>query len=57
MMDELEKYFIGFNFTDKEHPLLVVGKHDGKNVVPVSIFTDKNDIAELYKKLIGKEAK
>ena len=49
--ETLEKYFIGFDFSDKEKPTLLVGEHTGKVVAAVNYITDKELVAELYTKL------
>ncbi len=54
--DSLDKYFLGFNFQDKEKPFLLVG--DGSkpgDVKIVKIITDKSEVESLYKRLIEKD--
>ncbi len=53
----MEKYFIGFDFRDKEKPNLLVGKHNGRFVEAVNYISDKALVEELHIKLTGKEPK
>lgn len=53
--ETLEKYFIGFDFSDKEKPTLLVGEHTGKIVVAVNYITDKELVEELYTQLTKRQ--
>jgi hypothetical protein len=53
----LEKYFVGFDFTDKQRPKLIVGEHDGKQVVGCNLIVDKKEVEELYTRLTRKDIK
>ena len=50
----LEKYFIGFDFSDKEKPTLLVCKHNGKQLLATNYIKDKELVEELYTKLTKK---
>ena len=50
----LEKYFIGFDFTNKDQPKLIVGEHDGKQVIGCNLITNKAEVEELYTRLTKK---
>jgi len=55
--ETLEKYFIGFDFSDKEKPTLLVGEHTGKVVVAINYITEKAVVEELYTKLTKRPIK
>jgi len=55
----MEKYFIGFDFTDKARPTLLVGEHNDekKCVLATNFIVNKELVEELYVKLTKKEIK
>ena len=49
--ETMEKYFVGFDFSIADKPMLLVGQHDGKRVVAVNYINDPALVKELHEKL------